>query len=232
MSVFPGGIPHLAAKLAIALVVGSTVFPIRGQCQESDAPRQPGVITRFAVQAADEATDAQIADTAAILTRRFSEVGRTPTSTVVPTISGRRIEIEFRGDAVALHEAQFLLAPGVLRVAAVTAPLQMWFSDRDIQEAGAFQNESTRIWVIGIQLRKRAAERLDMLSTRNIGGVIDWKLDGKLLSRAQLRGRIPDGHLVLELESLEQAVLLEVLLKHGRLPVGVSNFEILRRVSR
>ncbi len=203
------GIPGRAACLAgLCLLAGCS---------------QQAVSTRLVVNTG-EATDAQVAETAHILVKRFKDwLPFSINSKVNATVEGNRIRLEFFGDSPPVPDLVYLATTqGVYRIASSDAPGVIWISDFDLADVSCdMENDQINVNML---LTPAAGTRMLELTKRNVGKTAVSTLDGKLLTRAVIRG-VFGQRFQTTFPADEHIRLTCSILKTGRLPVPIAGYE-------
>jgi preprotein translocase subunit SecD len=96
---------------------------------------------------------------------------------------------------------------------------------RDLRNAQAQQNATTRAWETTFVLTQDAAARFERFTGANIGRQLAIVLDGAVLSAPTIQGQIRDQGVIENIGSREEAADLALNLRAGSLPAGLVYLE-------
>lgn len=98
----------------------------------------------------------------------------------------------------------------------------IWFTDRDIVRATA--GVSAQQGLVRISVTPDATRRVRELSQRAVGHTAEVMLDGRVLTTPRVTMPL-GGHLEVLVGDVREARQVATILRHGRLPAGVSIVE-------
>jgi preprotein translocase subunit SecD len=95
-----------------------------------------------------------------------------------------------------------------------------------ITDANANIDPNTSSPIVTMEMNSEGATEWSRITGANVGKRIAIILDGVVFSAPNVRGKIPGGHSQIEgMENMEEAKLLEIVLKAGALPAPVNIIE-------
>ncbi len=193
-------------------LVGVTIAVLVQACV-----RSPSMELVLSVESSKPTVVAEVRD---ILTTRFDAVRPSVLSTVTSNIEGTRISFQFSNGAPTNDVLEYLYSTlGDLHASQIDAGSGLtWFTTADIERASAGVSDYETL--LYIRLKPEVGERVALLSSMSIGGVMRWVLDGQVILDARVSeefGRLfqvaaPDP---------ERAKELAVILESGVLPTKV-----------
>lgn len=184
----------------------------------------PLPVTKVVTIGLEPSTVEQRTAAASILAARFDGYRASRTSSFVTKVLEKSVVIEFRGDAPEDVVLQSTCAvQGIFRVSPADAKHRLLMSDLDIENATVFKLDDGGS--LEIQLTERAGAKMEEFTRRNVGRVLITTLDRKEISRTTVSGVFGRRFQTSGLD-LELARELALILRHGRLPVAVTNVDI------
>jgi len=165
----------------------------------------------------------QVTKAAGILQARFAELQPSYLSTVTATASGKKVIVEFRGEAPDDEAIREYATQGVFRVHAIDTPLLFLVTDYDVQAVRARQDGD--VVALALTVNESAGQRLKNHTSRNPGGILVTKWNGKEQSKSKISGVFSRQFQSTGMDR-ETAIRMMIMLRTGRLPAAPDKIEI------
>ena len=168
-------------------------------------------------------TPEQVANAAGILQARFAELQPSYFSTVTAAASGKKVVLEFRGEAPSDETIREYATQGVFRIHAIDTPLLFLVTDYDVQTVRARQDGD--VVVLALTVNESAGQRLKNHTSRNPGGILVTSWNGKEQSKSRISGVFSQQFQSTGMDR-ETAIRMMIMLRTGRLPAAPNKIEI------